>query len=82
MKRPVEAAHVIGNLLLAGSFRIPPALSEEYGYPELTPAIKEKILGVNAAAIYDIDLAAAVEAARHDDLAWTKEALAEFSAQS
>jgi uncharacterized protein len=106
VKRPVEAAHVLGKLLLAfgednviwGSdgiwygptqpvidafraFHIPPALSEKYGYPELTPAIKEKILGINAARAYNIDLAEAAQRARHDDLAWTKAALAEYKAQ-
>ncbi len=103
VKRPIEAAHVLGKLLLAfgednilwgtdgiwygptqpaidafRAFQIPPSMCEQYGYPELTPAIKEKILGVNAARVYGIDLAAAAETARHDDLAWTKAALAEF----
>jgi predicted TIM-barrel fold metal-dependent hydrolase len=106
VKRPVEAAHVLGKLLLAfgedniiwGSdgiwygptqpvidafraFHIPPSMCEQYGYPPLTPAIKEKILGINAARVYDIDLAAAADRARHDDLAWTKAALAEYQAQ-
>jgi uncharacterized protein len=60
------------------AFQIPASLREQYGYPELTPAIKEKILGINAARVYGIDLAAAAHAAAHDDLAWTKQALAEF----
>ncbi len=30
-------------------------LQEQYGYPELTPEIKRKILGLNAARIYGID---------------------------
>ena len=105
IKRPIEAAHVLGKLLLAfgednilwgtdgiwygpvqpiidafRSFQIPSTLREEYGYPELTPAIKEKILGINAARVYGIDLATVTEAARHDNLAWTKESLAEYNA--
>jgi uncharacterized protein len=105
VKRPVEAAHVLGKLLLAfgednilwgtdgiwygptqpvidafRAFQIPSYLCERYGYPELTPAIKKKILGINAARLYGIDLASAAESAKRDDLAWTKEALAEYIA--
>jgi predicted TIM-barrel fold metal-dependent hydrolase len=103
IKRPLEAAHVLGKLLLAfgednilwgtdgiwyGStqpvidafraFQIPEPMREQYGYPELTPAIKAKILGINAARVYDIDLAAAAQRALNDDLAWTSQALAEY----
>jgi uncharacterized protein len=106
IKRPIEAAHVIGKLLLAfgednilwgtdgiwygptqpvidafRAFQIPSSLREQYGYPELTPAMKEKILGLNAASVYGIDLPAVAAEARHDDLAWTKESLAEYKAQ-
>ena len=35
-----------------------PSCRSSYGYPELTPAIKQKILGLNAARIYGIDPAA------------------------
>lgn len=37
------------------AFRMDPAISEQYGYPELTDARKAKILGLNAARIYGID---------------------------
>ena len=80
LRRPDEAAHVLGKLLVAfgednvlwgtdsifyGSpqgqidafraFQIPADLREQYGYPELTRAIKAKILGWNAANLYGID---------------------------
>jgi uncharacterized protein len=105
VKRPIEAAHVLGKLLVAfgednilwgtdaiwyGSsqpaidafrtFQIPPALREQYGYPELTPEIKTKILGLNAARVYNLDLAALSESSRSDDLAWAKQAIADYKA--
>ena len=80
LRRPDEAAHVMGKLLVAfgednvlwgtdsifyGSpqgqidafraFQIPADLREQHGYPELTRAVKAKILGWNAANLYGID---------------------------
>lgn len=80
MKRPTEAAHLLGKLLLAvgednvlwgtdsifyGSpqsqidalrtFEITAEFQERFGYPELTPRIKAKILGRNAARVYGVD---------------------------
>jgi predicted TIM-barrel fold metal-dependent hydrolase len=102
VRRPREAAHVLGKLLLAvgedrvlwgtdsiwyGSpqplidafraFRIPEPLRERHGYPELTPAVKRKILGENAARVYGIDLARLRQRAADDDLAWVRAALAD-----
>lgn len=102
LRRPDEAAHVLGKLLLGvgednvlwgtdaiwygpsqvaidafRAFQIPLSYQQEFGYPELTPARKAKILGRNAAAVYGIDLAAAGRRARNDDLAWVKAALNE-----
>jgi predicted TIM-barrel fold metal-dependent hydrolase len=37
------------------AFQIAPELQEQYGYPALTPAVKRKILGENAAALYGVD---------------------------
>ena len=37
------------------SFEIGPELREKHGYPELTPELKRKILGLNAARVYGID---------------------------
>ena len=103
IRRPDEAAHVLGKMLLAvgednvlwGSdsiwygptqpaidalraFQIPEALRVQYGYPELTPAIKAKILGLNAARIYGIDAGATREQTRNDDMAWIRKAMDEF----
>jgi len=105
IRRPDEAAHILGKLLLAvgednvlwGSdsiwygptqpaidafraFQIPAELRERHGYPELTAARKEKILGGNAARVYGIDPEAAARRARSDDLAWVRNALDEFDA--
>ena len=105
VRRPREAAHVLGKLLLAvgednvlwgsdsiwyGSpqplidafraFQIPQELRERHGYPELTPRLKEKVLGLNAARVYGIDPEAARQRAATDDLAWVKAALTEFEA--
>jgi hypothetical protein len=80
LRRPREAAHVLGKLLLAvgedrilwgtdsiwygppqflidafRAFTIPPRMQEQFGYPPLTSAVKAKILGRNAAALYGFD---------------------------
>lgn len=82
LRRPVEAAHVLGKLLKAfgprrilwgtdstwyGSpqslidafraFTIPERMQEAFGYPALTPEVKDRILSGNAAALYGIDVA-------------------------
>jgi uncharacterized protein len=79
LRRPREAAHVLGKLLTAlgperilwgtdsiwyGSpqplidafraFQIPEAMQEEFGYPALDAATKDRILGVNARRVYGI----------------------------
>ena len=104
MRRPREADHVLGKLLLAvggdnmlwgsdsiwyGSpqplidafraFRIPEAYTRRYGYPQLTPAIKEKVLGLNAARVYGIDVAHTRKTTQNDDLAWVRQALQHYA---
>lgn len=37
------------------SFEISPELQDRFGYPELTRATKRRILGLNAARLYDVD---------------------------
>jgi uncharacterized protein len=37
------------------SFQIPESMQLMYGYPALTPEVKRKIFGLNAAAVYGID---------------------------
>ena len=39
------------------AFEIRPEYQERYGYPALTDAAKRRILGLNAAAVYDLDVA-------------------------
>jgi len=103
LKKPVEAAHVLGKLLDAvgednvlwgtdgiwygpaqptidafRAFQIPAQLRDRYGYPELTPAIKAKILGGNAARVYGIDADALRARVAHDELAWVRDAIADY----
>jgi uncharacterized protein len=59
------------------AFEIPAKLQEEHGYPALTPAIKAKILGLNAARVYDIDIDATRCKIREDALAARKRAAME-----
>jgi hypothetical protein len=37
------------------AFEITPEFQEQFGYPALTPTIKDKILGLNAAHVYGVD---------------------------
>ncbi len=105
LRRPVEAAHVLGKLLVAlgperivwgtdstwyGSpqplidafraFRIPPRMQEEFGYPELTAADKERILSANAQTIYDVSDETVRAADRERDRAWVTNASTALSA--
>jgi predicted TIM-barrel fold metal-dependent hydrolase len=40
------------------AFEIPERMQAEFGYPALTPALKAKVLGLNAAPLYGVDPAA------------------------
>jgi uncharacterized protein len=44
-----------GQIAALRTFQIPARMRETYGYPEITPEIRRKILGLNAAPIYDVD---------------------------
>lgn len=46
------------HIELFRALTIPQNLQEQYGYPELTPAIKAKVFGLNAAKIYGVDVEA------------------------
>jgi hypothetical protein len=99
LRRPTEAAHVLGKLLKAfgprrilwgtdstwyGSpqslidafraFTIPERMQEEFGYPALTPEIKDGILSGNAAALYGIDIAEVSRRLAGISLNWTARA--------
>jgi predicted TIM-barrel fold metal-dependent hydrolase len=105
LRRPVEAAHVLGKLLTTlgperivwgtdstwyGSpqplidafraFRIPPRMQEQFGYPELTTADKERILSANAQALYAVPDAALRAADGERDRSWVTNASAALSA--
>ena len=53
-------------------------MCRRYGYSKLTPAVKDKILGGNAARVYGIDLDAIRPAVMSDDLAWAKLLLEDY----
>lgn len=44
-----------GQIEAFRAFQISPEFQDRYGYPELTAEVKAKILGLNAAKLYDID---------------------------
>jgi predicted TIM-barrel fold metal-dependent hydrolase len=60
------------------AFQIPERMREEFGYPELTPEIKRKIISSNAAGVYGVDLEQLKVAAATDDLSWTNDVLAHY----
>jgi hypothetical protein len=62
------------------AFQIPVDMQEEFGYPALTPEIKDKILSRNAAKLYGIDLDWARKTVENDDFRWVREAAAHYRA--
>lgn len=50
------------------AFQIPAELREQYGYPEITPAIRAKIFGLNAFAAYGASASAVRCTVREDQL--------------
>jgi hypothetical protein len=44
-----------GQIQAFRAFEIAPELQERYGYPELNPEVKRKILGGNGLRLYDVD---------------------------
>ena len=102
LRRPEEAAHVLGKLLLAvgedrilwgtdsvwygppqplidafRAFTIPERMQHEHGYPQLTPAVKQKILGGNASRLYGIDPTPRPA----EELAWIDQVRVELAAR-
>ena len=55
------------------AFEIAPELQERYGYPALTPDLKRKILGANAATLYGITAPDAKCEFSRDELAKLRE---------
>jgi hypothetical protein len=60
------------------AFEIPEEYCQKYGYPQLTATAKEKILGLNTARIYGIDVEKARASTKKDELAWVKGAIEDF----
>lgn len=58
-------------------FQIPVAMRDQFGYPEITPEIRAKIFGLNAARIYGVDVAATRTAISADDVTGLRFALRE-----
>jgi hypothetical protein len=50
------------------AFEITPRFQERFGYPALTPQIKAKIFGLNAARVYGVDPAELRRATAGDEL--------------
>jgi hypothetical protein len=61
------------------AFEIPVSMQEMYGYPALSAEAKAKILGLNAAEVYGIDVAATRCAIAEDDLSKAKLAIEDDS---
>jgi predicted TIM-barrel fold metal-dependent hydrolase len=53
--------------------KMPAELMDKYKYPDLTDAIKDKILGLNAAKLFNIDVKAARKAIKADKLSLLRE---------
>jgi hypothetical protein len=60
------------------AFQIDPALRDQYGYPELTPRLKAKVFGLNAARLYGIDPEARRCAIQRDEVERLREAVREL----
>ena len=61
------------------AFHIPPRFQEQYGYPELTAADKERILSSNAQALYGVSSDALQAADRDRDRSWVTNASTELT---
>ena len=57
------------------AFEIPQSMRETYGYPALSKVAKSKILGLNAAAVYGVDVEATRCSIRDDDVSMAKLAI-------
>jgi hypothetical protein len=57
------------------AFEISPDFQERFGYPALTPEVKAKVLGLNAAALFGVDVAATRCALDADGLVAARESV-------
>ena len=59
------------------TFQIAPGFREKYGYPEITPALRAKIFGLNAAKVYAISADEVKKYSGHDRIARERQAYLE-----
>jgi len=59
------------------AFQIAPALRERFGYPEITPPLRAKVLGMNATRVYGISAAEIKKVLAKDTIARERVAYAE-----
>ena len=64
------------------AFQISPELREKHGYPEITPRLRAKVFGLNAAGPYKLSLEDIERHARNDWITRAREAYAEARAPS
>jgi predicted TIM-barrel fold metal-dependent hydrolase len=64
-----------GQIEAFRAFEITPEYQEQFGYPALTPEVKERILGLNAAALYGVDPVTTRCDFTRDELADVRQAL-------
>ncbi len=64
------------QLMAFRAFEITPAFQEQFGYPALTPEVKAKVLGLNAAALFGVDVEATRCAIDADALATARQEVA------
>jgi hypothetical protein len=64
------------------TFQIDPELAQEHGYPELTPDLKAKVFGLNAALLYGVDAEAQRCALDVDELEDLRNAYRELDPRS
>jgi hypothetical protein len=63
------------QLMAFRAFEISPDFQERFGYPALTPEVKAKVLGLNAAALFGVDVAATRCALDADGLVAARESV-------
>jgi predicted TIM-barrel fold metal-dependent hydrolase len=51
------------------TFQIAPRLREQHGYPEITPALRAKVFGLNGAKVYNLSAAEVKQHTGHDAIA-------------
>ena len=57
------------------TFQIPQELRDQYGYPEMTRELRAKVLGLNAARVFDVDVTAARGELMAEDITQIKQQL-------